>query len=453
MTRKAWIAAALVLGALFLLGRLNEGAEQRESWLEPVDAAQTAATEEEALALLEVHAAPSGTVDEPVPQPSPPTRTAVEVPVPEPLVQVPDPEPLHGVLLDAWGQPLADQPLTYTLQPTDSLQFARDSHRSFRKAAPSRGFVGQERAVTNEYGEFHFIGPNRRDGGRLTFGVPGYVEGWVAAPVDPDADWQTLQALPTPHQDSTWTFWIHRSTRLEPVAIERVTVEHLSGSFDFPRRLPLASERTIEMTDQATKVVQAGLAPGKWRFTFVATHGLHQRVEIEVEKPGRTQTLGVIVESWPGAEASELVFTADPDGGAPWVDGSSGLGDWLPAERLRIGEERRDRHFAETLRVGHGPLKAAELTLRLRSISSMSTNDAIYLEHTGSKRFAWKSRISALTGSWSRGMSRTLHLDLARLPGQGEERVDIRSHLEDGLLDVVIQDDTVIESMSIRVVR
>jgi hypothetical protein len=381
-------------------------------------------------------------------------RVAVDVqPEPTPAAEPPQPEPLQGYVVDAAGRPMADIELFYSSDPVDTLQFRATRETNHMPFASRPGFHMNATVRTDQHGEFLFHGPDRRAGGSIWFSHPQYLEGDVATPVDAESDWQALQALPTPHQDSTWTFWIHRSTVVEPVEIEDVILEHLGGSFDFPRRYPLPHERTIETDPKATKIVQSGLPPGKWRFTFIASHGLHQRVEIEVKKPKTDLVSGVIVESWPGAVATDLTIEPEADGSAPWIDASSGMDEWLPKARLRIGEQVRDRHFAQSIRIGHGPVKAAELTLTITSTSGMCTNDAIYLEHLGSWKFAWNSPIKALVGDWRGGMTRTLRLDLARLTDQAGNAVDLRPYLEDGLLDVVIQDDTAIDSMSIRIVR
>ncbi|WP_145200348.1 hypothetical protein [Planctomycetes bacterium Poly30] len=370
-----------------------------------------------------------------VPQPGPP----------------PAPWPVQGVLLDGAGRPLAGVPLTYLSEAPDSVRFERLQDR-LERIRPFRRHDGAS-VSTDARGEFTFDGPDRREGGAIRFDVPDYLEGHVVAPIDPSADWQTIQALPTPHQDSTCTFWLTGSRALEPVDLEGVRVEPLAGSFEFPRRRPRDDERSIELEVRGTKVVQRGVPPGRWQFTFLPRHGLHQRVDVLIEEPGTEQQITVLVESWPDGLATDLEFEPAGDGTLPWIDTSTGMDTWLPEERLEIGELRLDRHFARTLRIGHGPVKAAELTLRLRALSSMSRNDAIYLEHRGSREFAWRSSIEALLGRWRSGSARTLYLDLARLPLASGETYDLRPSLEDGLLDVVIQDDTAIEAMSIRILR
>ena len=136
------------------------------------------------------------------------------------------------------------------------------------------------------------------------------------------------------------------------------------------------------------------------------------------------------------------------DGGESWVDPTTGILEWLPDDLLRIAESAENRHFAQTLCVGHGPVKAAELIVKMRATAFASENDGIYLEHLGSRSFAWRGGISDVVGwKWYRGSTTTLYLDLARLP------VDLRSYLEDGHIDVVIQDDTTIEDISVRVIR
>ena len=141
------------------------------------------------------------------------------------------------------------------------------------------------------------------------------------------------------------------------------------------------------------------------------------------------------------------------DDGTTWVDPGSGLLEFLPENVVGVGVPALNRHFAQTLRVGHGPVKAAELTLGLRAMLHNAENDAIYLEYRGAKKYVWSARISSVLGRpWKKGDTTTLRLDLARLP-RPEGPVDLRPFLEDGLLDVVVQDDTTIESISARVIR
>lgn len=366
----------------------------------------------------------------------------------------PEPAPLQGFVLDASGRPLADTVLYYLSGSPGAARFEGRAGEWVQRLRARSGRRSRLTTRTNAHGEFAFDGPNRKAGGAILFRPRDYVDGYVVAPVDPESDWQSLQALAAPHQDSTVRFWLTGVEFLAPVEVESVQIAHVRGNRDYPRRIPWESERTIELGDKATEVLQRGLAPGVWRFTFGLRHGLPQRVDVTIEEVGSVRELTLLVESWPDAISTEIEFEAEANGSLPWVDGSSGMQDWLPAERIRIGERRRDRHFAQTLRLGHGSVKAAELTLILRPIHGMSRNDGIYLEHLGQHQFAWGSLLADLFGGrWQSTEPRALHLDLARLPLKGEETFDLRPYLEDGLLDVVIQDDTAIEHISIRIVR
>ncbi len=380
-------------------------------------------------------------------------RVAVAVDAPD----TPEPEDraaLQGFVLDAEGRPLANTVLSYRRGALDAIRFESGAGRRIGSVMVQPAKEVQFVTRTNAHGEFVFDEPNRKDGGTILFQPAEYVEGAVASPVDRDSDWQSLQSIPAPHQDSSVRFWITGIDSLRPIEVDSVQVSHVAGSFEFPRRLPREGERTIEKGEKATEVVQRGMAPGVWRFTFGLRHGIPQRVDVHIEKPGSERELTVLVESWPDANATEIGFKAEPDGSLPWVDASTGLQDWLPRGRIRIGEHKHDRHFAQTLRLGHGGVEAAELTLLLRPINGMSRNDAIYLEHRGQHGFAWKSRLADLFGGrWQGTEARTLHLDLARLPLQEDETFDLRPYLEDGLLDLVIQDDTAIEQVKIRIVR
>ena len=140
-------------------------------------------------------------------------------------------------------------------------------------------------------------------------------------------------------------------------------------------------------------------------------------------------------------------------------DAGRGLAQYLDGvQRMGYDARKWDRHFAQTLSFGPGPVRAATLTLRLKSISGMSRNDSLYLEYLGERRFLWGIGIKTLPepGEWSRGERATVHLDLSRLPaatGSDSPLIDLLPALEDGLLDVVIQDDTAVLDIELRVLR
>lgn len=158
--------------------------------------------------------------------------------------------------------------------------------------------------------------------------------------------------------------------------------------------------------------------------------------------------------TWTVDVVAEVMGPSVTGEGESWVDPATGVLEWLPADLLRIAESAENRHFAQTLRVGHGPVKSAELIVKMRATALASENDGIYLEHLGKRSFAWRGSISDLIGrQWRRGNTTTLYLDLARLPVKGKGPFDLRSYLEDGLLDVVVQDDTTIDDISVRVIR
>jgi hypothetical protein len=216
-----------------------------------------------------------------------------------------------------------------------------------------------------------------------------------------------------------------------------------------PARWPLDRERTI----LRGSVEQRGLAAGTWRLHIAPRAGLSFTIQEEFSKEVPSRRMTIIVDVVAGGFA-EVMGPSITDEGESWVDPATGILEWLPDDLLRIAESAENRHFAQTLRVGHGPVKAAELVIKMRATAFASENDRICLEHLGERSFAWSGSISDLIGHpWRRGNTTTLYLDLARLPVKGEEPFDLRSYLEDGLLDVVVQDDTTIEDISVRVIR
>lgn len=305
-----------------------------------------------------------------------------------------------------------------------------------------------ETIVSGPRGEFTFEGSDRRAGGQLVYGVNLYLKDLPAAEVDITAIYQTLVLPDSAHQDSTWTVDVV-DQQGEALDIDTVRLVCLHrGDAPYVRR-PLPLERIT----QRGKVTQSGLSIGTWQIFVSAQHTIEASTTVEIETRATAAQSTITLPSKEGRVANEVGPSLNEDG-TSWVDPAGGMQEWLPETILSIGENRMNNHFAQSLRVGHGPVKAAQLTLDLEANAHASGNDGLYLQHVGARRFAWSSNIAKIAGgSWTKGDRRTIRLDLSKLVNTKGETVNLLPHLEGGRLDIMTQDDTVVHDISLRIVR
>jgi hypothetical protein len=99
---------------------------------------------------------------------------------------------------------------------------------------------------------------------------------------------------------------------------------------------------------------------------------------------------------------------------------------------------------------GLGPVCGARLEIRLAGQSSgLSINDSVRLELVGGPdpvdAFQYWTTIANVTGSWGPGSVATLDLDLSDLPPYADYPTDILDALDDGSLDLAVEDDTAVD--------
>lgn len=115
-----------------------------------------------------------------------------------------------------------------------------------------------------------------------------------------------------------------------------------------------------------------------------------------------------------------------------------------------------DRKFGHTLSGISCTAQSAVLTLVIQARNGLAHNDTIGLQATGNSSpvFLWSNSIKNLTGlSWNTvGQTTTLTLDLQALPlASGGSRDILADVAAAGYLDIYLQDDTSVDSASLRV--
>jgi len=97
----------------------------------------------------------------------------------------------------------------------------------------------------------------------------------------------------------------------------------------------------------------------------------------------------------------------------------------------------------------------AQMTIGLRANSGGVFNDAINLDLGGPVDFRWGSAIANLPGAggkWIPGQTLVVTLDLADLPPNNQGVTNILIGLEDGELDVYVQDDTSVDFITLELI-
>jgi hypothetical protein len=103
------------------------------------------------------------------------------------------------------------------------------------------------------------------------------------------------------------------------------------------------------------------------------------------------------------------------------------------------------------------PITAAELEIRVRSLGDIPDNDRISLELNDrffegeSEVYRWTTTLAILTQTaWYSGEEATLILDLGNLPVDLYGRTSVLAYMNDGNLDIEVQDDTAVDYIILR---
>lgn len=197
------------------------------------------------------------------------------------------------------------------------------------------------------------------------------------------------------------------------------------------------------------------LAPGRWRLDLHASNSAFHTQVVEIPFDGDDVELDIALATFDGrwlgtAFGGEGIEALAPDTASGFAAYPGGVEKWRP-----LGERRPDRQFLHTLRgFGAGPFSSAVLEIEMEAASGMAHNDGINLEYRGESGFAWGSRISLLAagGTWNSGTRQTFYIDLGSLESRGEHP-PLLELLEDGALDVYVQDDTAVHGLELHVMH
>lgn len=380
-----------------------------------------------------------------------PARTDASVEPTSPSVEghaVPADIAVAGVVVDARGRPLPGARVWH-----EHLVRARslgDSAADLGAASPFGARAVTRVTTADRSGAFLFEGTRTADGGELYATEPTYLDEVVRAPVDPTVAIQVLRFPAAEGVGVTWKVEVVDSAGV-PVPVDDAQVTFVRrtrpGVLRAPRRDDVSIERGL--------VTVRHLAPAVWQLDVDVPHSLGgtQVLTLDPSDGGDAVMSLLSVEVAANAQLTRAVVEPAHDGN-PWLDDSAGLARWIPAPRVGLGAPAGDRYFATTLRPEPGEVTAAELVLDLRAHQSMSANDTLSLEFTLEGGFVWQRSIATLVAvPWEQGAAARLRLDLTRLPLAGGGTLDLRPRLADGLLDVVVEDDTTVEGLELRLLR
>jgi len=290
--------------------------------------------------------------------------------------------------------------------------------------------------ASDERGEFDFGRVQLQDESRLRFAADRFVGSAPSQAVLPDDLRQVLQLPPRP-RTSLVVSLVSDEGAPTPIP-EWATTDQRSLAEGVARGYAETDPRDVTL--RAGHVLVHGLAPGEVDL-WVGARGY----------PPRHATLTVL----PAPEATAVELRLE----GPVADAAGTLAAELAFDTSNgFGDRRSDGFFGHTIDgFGNGALRGATLELVLEGVSYMARNDSVQLEFQGAAatpRWAWGALISELPGGagWSHGMRRRIVLDLARLPSP-DGPIDLLPALEDGYLDVYVQDDTAVHALVLRPVR
>jgi hypothetical protein len=164
----------------------------------------------------------------------------------------------------------------------------------------------------------------------------------------------------------------------------------------------------------------------------------------------------------PGAEITlhaglEDEFALPPEPTAPSPELLSYMEEFWPQPPTRqFDTPGNDLALIHTFTGWSGPVCGAMLKIRLAAQSSgLSSNDGIWLSLVGGTdlfhAFHYWTTIANVTGSWGPGSVATVVLDLSALPPFYEFPTNILDVLSDGSLELLVEDDTAVDSAALQV--
>jgi hypothetical protein len=356
--------------------------------------------------------------------------------------------PVRGQVLDEFGVPVAGEWVLWV-----RAQRATDRLDPFTDTA-------SQYAQTDATGWFEFPAHHGDAGlgGVLEYGIALFAGVTPSAPVDPRGRDHFLQ-YPT------------RGPNVPALVVELVDardgapltahefdlrlVRPVDGAIDGALPESITSRGSWRLRPHpATVLRQFGrvrverLAPGTWSFFVRDRTSLGHTGQFVMPLTGDDVVVEVALDVLDGSWLVDIGVGTDA---VPLPD--SGFDRYVPEpeKRRAVGSTDSNRHFVHTLRgFGSGPFDGAYLELELEAVPDACDNDTLNLEFAGGG-FAWGLDLATLTGSsWSLGTRARLVLDLANLPG-GPQPIDLLAALDDGALDVYVQDDTAVHSVRLHV--
>ena len=354
---------------------------------------------------------------------------------------------LAGVVLDAGGQPIAGAHVYLDVAGSDSIRGALSARG---RARPDLSFPATHIAATTDTtGAFLFAGVSPADGGDLRVTADDFPDYIRHHTIETSALLQTVR-FPEPLAcDCVWIVEVV-DTHGEPLFAESADVRFLGHTVRNVVRLGRRDAPRIERG----RVTFDALPPGRWEARVDVPTTFGGLIACRIEGPRSQLTSQLVLERHTGG-VRESTVELSPFDGLPWIDGTSALGRWAQARR-GLGGDTSNQDFVTTLRCGFGPVTGAELVLKLRGLKGMPMDDTVSLELGSEGTFRWHANIAPFAGGWSSGARTTLRLDLARLPvggAFGNDTLSLLTELADGLLDVVVQNDTAVDAITLRVAR
>lgn len=369
---------------------------------------------------------------------------------PDPAEPVPVFRPVRGQVVDEFGAPVAGEWVLWVQPAPENTPWSPFDDRPALYAQ------------TDATGWFSFAAHHgdARLGGVLQYGIALFAGATPSCPVDTEGRDHFLQH-PT------------RGANVPALVVELVDARDGAPltAFDFDLRLVRPSEVPVDPTlpesitsrgswrvepHPATVLRQFGLvrverlAPGTWRLFVRDRTSLGHTRDVVLPLTGDDVVVRVELDVLDG----DWLAGADLAAGSLAVPApGSGFDQLVPEveKRRDVGATDSNRHFVHTLRgFGSGPFDGAYLELELEAVPDACDNDTLSLEFADGG-FAWGLDLASLTGApWSLGTRTHLVLDLANLPG-GPRPIDLRAALDDGALDVYVQDDTAVHAVRLHV--
>lgn len=327
----------------------------------------------------------------------------------------------------------------------------------------SRAGIAEHSTKTDAAGEFEFGDVYLTDRSRLVYGAELFAGAPPSQPVLAD-DRPQLLRLPAPPTSGLRLELIGPENEAgEPSVPDPLWVtldlESLAeGVASGRHRVP---DHDLELS--AGSVVARGLAPGRWRAWIHCAGAPPVQQQLAVEAVQGLTVVPVEIPLDPEAAGlghADLPVHLHAGNAEVTPDSFAGFDDYAVKGQTSRGFGGRDwdAFFAHTITgFGNGPVRGAVLELDLEAVNGMCSNDSVGLEYRGadaSPRWAWSAAIPSLPGAngWRSGARRRIVLDLAHLPTKSGSR-NLLQDLEDGYLDVFVQDDTSVHAVTLRTFR